>query len=128
VWNVSLNLKVRASGWVGFWGQVPVGAHVKTGPGFITSLSTGMVKQGLSPDEAASRFYVLDHHGLITQEVRSTANAGMLLLHSDGAPQGSSCMMLWVPAVPTCCTILILGLNGIHMGGHVHVLFGSTAH
>ena len=41
-----------------------------------------MVKQGLSPDEAASRFYVLDHHGLITQKVRSAANAGMLLLRS----------------------------------------------
>lgn len=28
-----------------------------------------MVKQGLSPEEAAARFYVLDHHGLITQKV-----------------------------------------------------------
>lgn len=31
-------------------------------------LLAGMVKQGLSPTEAASRFYVLDHNGLITEQ------------------------------------------------------------
>jgi hypothetical protein len=35
----------------------------------LPSPPAGMVKQGLSPEEAASRFYVLDHHGLITQKV-----------------------------------------------------------
>lgn len=34
-----------------------------------TRVRAGMVKQGLSPEEAAARFYVLDHHGLITQKV-----------------------------------------------------------
>ena len=32
-----------------------------------------MVKQGLSAEEAASRFYVLDHHGLITAQVHAAA-------------------------------------------------------
>ena len=34
-----------------------------------------MVKHGLSPAEAAARFYVLDHNGLITEQA-STRGGG----------------------------------------------------
>ena len=33
-----------------------------------------MVKHGLSPEEAAARFWVLDHNGLITTQVRSQSS------------------------------------------------------
>lgn len=38
------------------------------GMGVVSMIAQSMVKQGLSPEEAAARFYVLDHHGLITQK------------------------------------------------------------
>ncbi|PSC74934.1 malic enzyme [Micractinium conductrix] len=38
------------------------------GMGVVSMIAQGMVKHGLSPQEAASRFYVLNHHGLITEQ------------------------------------------------------------
>jgi malic enzyme len=50
--------------------QLPRPAHPPSTAIPAPACPAGMVKQGLSPSEAAARFYVLDQNGLITHQAR----------------------------------------------------------
>lgn len=68
----------------------------------LDTVSAGMVKQGLSPEEAAARFYVLDHHGLITQKVLLVILHIIFICYLFGRPRAqtprSSAPLLASPA------------------------------
>ena len=83
-----------------------------------------MVKQGLSPAEAAARFYVLDHNGLITHQARRSLTLSFFVLccavlrflcaGSPGAHQapGTACPMLVLRLAAGCLYRLLTALPG----------------
>lgn len=79
------------------------------GMGVVSMIAQGMVKQGLSPDEAASRFYILDSCGLVTKDREDLPDHVAAFARKDGeSREGEKFMDVLKRVKPTC----LIGLAG----------------
>ncbi len=79
------------------------------GLGVCYAIFNAMVSHGLAPDEAASRFWIVDRYGLITAKRADLSLGQDRFARGSGEAEGKSLLDTIVSAKPT----VLLGLSGV---------------